>query len=129
MSITKHKIFKLKLGDDGRFTITKAVEKTINDFLLQPNVVYVNHSITTLTEDIKEYDDPKTICRFVLISLIYKDLNSSSLDVRSTSKKVKSVVHKEIESGMEITEPQIETEIDKGIQQLTQPKKSAPDFG
>ncbi|NER15121.1 hypothetical protein GWK08_16825 [Leptobacterium flavescens] len=124
MSITKHKIFKLKLNDDAKFTITKTVEKAINEFLLDSNIVYVNHSITILTEDIEEYDNLKTICRFLLISIVYKDLNSSSLNVRSTSKKVKNVVHKQIELGVEITEPQIETEIDKEIQQLTKAKKS-----
>ena len=124
MSATKHKLFKLKLSDDAKFTVTKEVEKAINEFLLEPNIVYVNHSITTLTEDIEEYDNLKTICRFVLISIVYKDLNLSSLDVKSTSKKVKTVVHKQIESVAEITEPQIETKIDKEIQQLTTPKKA-----
>lgn len=119
MSATKHQLFKLKLSDDAKFTVTKEVEKTINEFLLEPNIVYVNHSITTLTEDIEEYDNLKTVCRFVLISMVYKDLNSSSLDVKLASKKAKTVVHKEIESGAKITEPQIETEIDKEIQQLT----------
>lgn len=119
MSITKHKIFKLKLSNDAKFTITKAVEKAINEFLLDSNIVYVNHSITTLTEDIGEYDNFKTTCLYVLISIVYKDLNSSSLDVKSTSKKVQSVVHKQIESGVEITEPQIETEIDKEIKEFS----------
>lgn len=124
MSITKHKIFKLKLSNDAKFTITKTVEKAINDFLLDSNIVYVNHSITTLTEDIEEYDNLKTICSYVLISIIYKDLNASPLDVKSTSKKIKSIVHKQVETGDEITEPKIETEFDKEIQQLTMAKKS-----
>lgn len=119
MPVTKHKLFKLKLSDDAKFTITKEVEKTINEFLLDPNIVYVNHSITTLTEDIEKYDSLKTICRFVLISIVYKDLNSTSLDVKSTTKKAKNVVHKQIELGAKIPEPHIETKIDIEIQQLT----------
>lgn len=118
MPTTKHKIFKLRISDDGKFTITKAVEKTINSFLLDPNNVYVNHSITTLTEDIEEYDSFKTNCKYVLISLIYKDLNSTPLDVKTASKSVKSIVHKQIESGEIIDEPLIETEIDKQIMEI-----------
>jgi len=121
MSVTKHKIFRLKLSNDSKFTISKTVEKEINEFLLDPNIVYVNHSITTLLEDIEEYGNQKTICRFLLISLIYKDLNQSTLDVKSTSNKVKTVVHKQIESGGEIAEPQFKTELDKEIQQLIKP--------
>lgn len=124
MSITKHKIFKLKLSNDAKFTITKTVEKTINEFLSDSNNVYVNHSITTLTEDVEEYDNLKTMCRYVLISIVYKDLNASPLDVKSTSKKIRSIVHKQVETGNEIPEPQIETEIDKEIQQLTMAKKT-----
>lgn len=124
MPVTKHKIFKLKLSDDAKFTITETVEEIINEFLLDSNIVYVNHSITTLTEDVEVYDKLKTICRFVLVSIIYKDLNSSSLDLKSTSKKVKKVVHKQIESGAEITEPQIETEIDKEIRQFEKNNKT-----
>lgn len=124
MSITKHRIFKLKLSSDDKFTITKTVEKAINEFLLDSNIVYLNHSITTLTEDIEEYDNLKTICKYLLISIVYKDLNSSSLDVKSTSKKVKSVVHKQVVSGEEVSQPEIETEIDKEIKQLTMAKKA-----
>lgn len=115
MTITKHKIFKIKISDDGRFTISKAVEKTINNFLIEPNIVYVNHSVTTLTEDVEEYHNIKTICKYVLISIVYKDLDSTQLDVKKTSKKIKSVVHKQIESGESIVEPNVLTEIDKAV--------------
>jgi hypothetical protein len=117
-------MFKLKLSDDGKFTITNVVEKAINEFLVEPNIVYVNHSVTTLTEDVEEYGNTRTNCKFVLFSLIYKDLDSTSLDVKSTSKKVKSIVHKQIESCAEIKEPQILTEIDQEIIQLTLSKKT-----
>ena len=115
MSQTKHKIFKVKISDDGKFTISKAVEKTINDFLAESNIVYINHSVTTLTEDIEEYDNLKTICKYVLISIVYKDLDSSQFNVKTSSKKIKSIVHKQIESGEKIKEPNILTEIDKEI--------------
>lgn len=115
MSITKHKIFKVKVSEDGKFTISKTVENTINSFLSKPNNVYINHSVTTLTEDIEEYDNLKTVCKYVLISIIYKDLDSTSLDLKGTSKKIKEIVQREIESGNPFEEPDILTDIDKEI--------------
>ncbi len=115
MQITRHKLFKLKVSDDGKFTITKAVEKTLNNFLSDPNNVYVNHSITTLSEDVSDYGNIKTVCRYILISVVYKDLNSSSLDVKGTSNKMKKIVHKQLESGAPIEEPLILTDLDKEI--------------
>lgn len=115
MPITKHKILKIKVSDDGKFTISKTVEKTINTFLSEPNNVYVNHSVTTLTEDIEEYDNIKTVCKYVLISIIFKDLDSTSLSLKGTSKKIKETVQREIESGNPIDEPKILTELDKEI--------------
>lgn len=115
MPITKHKIFKIKVSDDGKFTISKTVENTINTFLSEANNVYVNHSVTTLTEDVEEYDNLKTVCKFVLISIIYKDLDSTSLSLKGTSKKIKETVQREIEYGNTIDEPNILTELDKEI--------------
>jgi hypothetical protein len=115
MPTTRHKIFKIKVSDDGKFTISKTVEKTINTFLSEPNNVYVNHSVTTLNEDVEEYDNIKTICKYVLISIIYKDLDSTSLNLKGASKKLKETVHRAIESGNAIQEPDIMTELDKEI--------------
>ena len=115
MPITKHKIFKMKVSDDGKFTISKTVEKTINTFLSEPNNVYVNHSVAALTEDIDEYDNIKTVCKYILISIIYKDLDSTFLNLKGTSKKIKETVQREIESGNPIDEPEIITELDKEI--------------
>ncbi|MEQ3657085.1 MAG: hypothetical protein ABNH00_14555 [Dokdonia sp.] len=118
MPTTRHKIFKIKVSDDGKFTISKTVENTINEFLSEPNNVYVNHSVTTLNEDIEEYDNIKTICKYVLISIIYKDLDSTSLNLKGASKKMKETVQREIESGDAIQEPNILTELDKEIKEL-----------
>jgi hypothetical protein len=118
MPTTRHKIFKIKVSDDGKFTISKTVEKTINEFLSEPNNVYVNHSVTTLNEDIEEYGNIKTICKYVLISIIYKDLDSTSLNLKGVSKKMKETVQREIESGDAIQEPDILTELDKEIKEI-----------
>ncbi len=118
MPQTKHKLFKAKISDDGKLTISKSIEDTLNKFLDEPNIVYVNHSITILTEDIEEYDNLRTVCKYILISLVYKDLDSTSFSVKSTSKEIRNVVHKEIESGEAINEPDIQTGIDKEIVEL-----------
>ena len=118
MPITKHKIFKIKVSDDGKLTISKTIEKTINDFLSEPNNVYVNHSVTTLTEDVNEYDNIKTLCKYVLISIVYKDLDNTSLNLKGISKKTKETVHREIESGNTIKEPNIITDFDKEILEI-----------
>ena len=115
MPTTKHKIFKINVSDDGKFSISKTVEKTINAFLSEPNNIYVNHSITTLTEDIEEYDNLKTVCKYVLISIIYKDLDNTSLSLKGTSKKIKDIVQREIESGKPIEKPNISTDLDKEV--------------
>jgi hypothetical protein len=128
MPTTRHKIFKIKVSDDGKFTISKTVENTINIFLSEPNNVYVNHSVTTLTEDIDEYDNLKTICKFVLISIIYKDLDSTPLSLKGVSKKTKKTVQIEIESGNIIEEPDILTDLDKEIIEIESKieKKNTP---
>jgi hypothetical protein len=128
MPTTKHKIFKIKVSDDGKFTISKTIEKTINEFLSEPNNVYVNHSVTALTEDIDEYDNLKTICKYVLISIVYKDLVNTSLNLKGISKKTKETVQREIESGNAIQEPDILTELDKEIIELESKteKKNTP---
>ena len=115
MPTTKHKLFKIEIKDDGNFTISKTVEKTLNDFLASPNNVYVNHSITTLTEDVEEFDNVKTICKYVLISIVYKDLEATPLDVKVASPKMKNIVHKQIESREPIEKPTILTDIDKEL--------------
>ncbi|MDA0176252.1 hypothetical protein OOZ35_01975 [Mesoflavibacter profundi] len=123
MPITKHKIFKIKVSNDGKFTISKTVENTINNFLSEANNVYINHSVTTLTEDIEEYDNVKTVCKYVFISIIYKDLESTSLSLKGTSKKIKQTVKKEIESGSPIDEPNILTDIDNEIIEIESKNK------
>lgn len=128
MPITKHKIFKIKVSDDGKFTISKTIEKTINEFLSEPNIVYVNHSVTTITEDVENYDNLKTICKYILISIVYKDLDSTSLNVKGISRKTKEIVHKEIESGNPIEKPEIMTDFDKEILEIEtkEEKKNTP---
>ena len=118
MSQTKLEIFKIKISDNSKFDFDKKALETINHFLSEENNVYVNHSTSILTEDVEEYGTNKTINRYLVISLIYKDLNASTYNLKNTTQKVKKIVTKEIEDGEIISEPKIETEIDKKIRQL-----------
>ena len=128
MSTTKHKIFKIPLSEDGKYTLDENIQKSIDTFLVDPNNIYINHSISILSEVIVKYGDPKTINKFVLVSLIYKDLKGTSLDLTKASKKVKIVVSKEIEKGTMIEEPQISTSFEQEIAKLPKTKINDPIF-
>ncbi|UBM61307.1 hypothetical protein LA303_07705 [Candidatus Sulfidibacterium hydrothermale] len=125
MSQTKLEIFKIKISENSKFDFDKKVLEAINNFLNEENTVYVNHSTSILTEDIEEYGTNKTVNKYLVVTLIYKDLNASQFDLKNTNKKVKSVVKKEIEKGENIPEPKIETDLEKEIRQLTKPIRNA----
>lgn len=119
MSQTKLEIFKIKILGNSKFDFDKKAKDEINEFLSNENSIYINHSISVLTEDVEEYGINKTINRFLIVSLVYKDLEASQFDLKNTTKKVRKVVTKEIEQGENIPEPKIETDLDKEIRQLT----------
>ncbi len=63
-------------------------------------------------------DNIENINRFVLISLIYEDLNETEMDLSSASPGVKQVVRKEVKVASKIPKPNIETEFDKMMSNL-----------
>ncbi len=118
MSQTKLEIFKISISNNSKFDFDKKTQDKINEFLSEENNIYVNHSTSILTEDIEEYGTNKTINKYLVVSLIYKDLNASEFNLKNTTKRIKKVVTKEIEEGKTIQEPKIETDLDKKIRQL-----------
>jgi hypothetical protein len=124
MSVTKHKIFRVKISQDSGQSFDETIQKEINSFLFESNNIYVNHSTSVLTEDIEEYGQNKTINKFLVISLIYKDLNDTEYNLNKTSKKLKTVVSREIETGRILTEPSVETDFDREIKQIQTPKEN-----
>ncbi|MDQ3130109.1 MAG: hypothetical protein M3Q99_05035 [Acidobacteriota bacterium] len=118
MSVTKHKIFRVKISQDDKLSFDQNIQKEINSFLFESDNIYVNHSTSILTEDIEEYGQNKTINKFLIISLIYKDLNDTTYSLKNTSNKVKKVVSKEIETGHILSEPNIETDFDKEVKAI-----------
>lgn len=122
MPQTKLEIFKIRILDSSTFDFDKKAHEKINVFLNEENNIYINHSTSILTEDVEEYGTNKTINRFLIVSLIYKDLNESEFNLKSTSKKVRNVIAKEIVEGANMPEPQIETELDKEIKELIRAK-------
>ncbi len=129
MPQTKLEIFKIKISNDSKFTLDKATQDEINLFLAEENNIYVNHSTAIISEGIEEYGSTKTIDKFLVISLIYKDLKASEFDLKNTNKKVKATVTKEIESGVSMETPVIETKFDKEIRQLTKAISNSLDSG
>ncbi|HVA99531.1 MAG TPA: hypothetical protein VNG53_11610 [Bacteroidia bacterium] len=118
MSQTKLEIFKIQISENSKFDFDKKTQDKINDFLNEENNIYVNHSTSILTEDIEKYGTNKTINKYLVISLIYKDLNASEFNLKNTSNKLKEIVTKEIEEGKNIPEPKIETDFDIETYQL-----------
>jgi hypothetical protein len=123
MPVTKHKIFRVKISEDKNLLLNETTQKEINTFLSESNNIYVNHSTSILTEDIEEYGQNRTVNKFLVISLIYKDLNETTYDLKQTSKKIKKVVSKEIETGQVIREPNIETDFDREIKHIKETLK------
>lgn len=118
MSVTKHKIFRVKISQDDKLSFDQNIQKEINSFLFESDNIYVNHSTSILTEDIEEYGQNKTINKFLIISLIYKDLNDTTYSLKNTSNIVKKVVSKEIETGHILGEPSVETDFDKAVKAI-----------
>jgi hypothetical protein len=118
MSQTKLEIFKIKISDNSNFDLDKKAQEQINEFLKDVNNIYINHSTSIITADIEEYGTNKTINKYLVVSIIYKDLNASQFDLKNTTKKVKKVVAKEIENGKVIPEPKIETDLEKEIRKI-----------
>ncbi len=126
MSVTKHKIFRVKISQDDKLSFDQTIQKEMNTFLSESDNIYVNHSTSILTEDIEEYGQNKTINKFLVISLIYKDLNDTAYSLKNTSKKLKNVVSKEIETGQILSEPSIETDFDKEIKAIKKRENPLP---
>jgi hypothetical protein len=118
MPLNKHKLFKIKISEDGKFDFDKKVENEINTFLADSDNVYVNHSIAILTDSIEHFDEFKSVNKYILLSLIYKDLNDSANSLKKVSDKVRKVVTKSYEDDTIIQEPQIETDFDKAIKEI-----------
>jgi ABC-type uncharacterized transport system ATPase subunit len=123
MTKTKHKFFKIALLNQATFDLDKKVEQSVNDFLADPNFVYVNHSITVLSNTIDENDIPKLMNRFVLISLIYKDLKDTTYKLDKVSPKVQNIVKKSFEESGEVINSNIETEFDKKMKSISEASK------
>lgn len=111
MPLTKHRLFKISIAKDT-LDFDQVVLKEINEFLSDVNYLYVNHS-TTIIE--KKTTSGSLLNTFLVISLIYKDLNATEKDLRKVSKRTRETVRKSIVSGEAIPMPKIETEFEKKI--------------
>ena len=118
MSQTKLEIFKIGISQSSNFDLEKNVLDQINVFLSDDNKIYINHSTSIITEDLDEYGVAKTINKFLVISIVYKDLKETHFNLNNTSKKIKDIVRKEIETETTLPEPIIETDLEKKIKNL-----------
>jgi hypothetical protein len=119
MPLNKHKIFKIAISDDGKFTFEQKVQNEINSFLAVANNIYINHSISIISEDSEEYGDSKTVNKFIVVSLVYKDLADSPVDLEKASPVVRKIVNTSYtEDGEIIAEPIIQSDFEKEIKHL-----------
>jgi len=118
----KHILFKIKISDEHKFETDSKANEIINDFLNDSNHVYVNHSLTILSTAIRETGAFKNVNQFLIISLVYKDLAESSLDLKKTSKKTIAAVKKAVEENTKIEPPKFKTNFEKTIDISTQSK-------
>jgi hypothetical protein len=127
MSITKHKIFKIEIKNS--LSIEDAALNELDLFLQNSNHIYVNHTNSILTDDVPKYGQIITENRFLVISLIYKDLNNTPLNLKQTGEKLKKIVTKEVKSNENIKTPDVVTDFDKDFQKtLEKIEKSQSGF-
>jgi hypothetical protein len=118
MSLTKHQIFKIGFSQDKSLEIDKITSDRINDFLADPNNIYINHSICILSESVERYGNIENVNRFIIISLIYKDLNETAMDLSTASPVIKQVVRRGVKTDSTIPKPMTETEFDKIVSKI-----------
>lgn len=127
METVKHKLFLIPIND-GTIDLGNKVLEEINNFLADDNLIYLNHSITTIAKDeifsLHEGVNPndqnhknnnsyapffklRTIQTQCVLSLIYKDLKDTKNDVSKLSKKSKAVVKKTVENGKKLPKPDL----------------------
>lgn len=111
MSTTKHEIFKIPISED--FSFDEEIIRSINVFLEVENYVYINHSVTILTEAIRDYNSYKQINKFLVISLIFKDLTETSYNLKKVTKRTQEIVKKEVKEGESLPMPNYETHFGK----------------
>jgi hypothetical protein len=111
MSITKHKLFQIPitseivLNDDGF--------NEMNSFLAEANYVYISHSISILTQSLKSTNTFRQVNKFLLISLVYKDLSETKMDIKRASKKAATVVKQSTEQNEKMPMPSYQTNFEK----------------
>lgn len=122
MPVNKLKIFKIKISKGGNFSLDNSTQQVINDFLSEANMIYVGHSTSVLSEDVDSEGRIKRIDRFLVVTIVYKDLSETAYDLTKTSSKTKQIVTREIESGQVVKQPEVKTAFDSDFDAVTHTK-------
>jgi hypothetical protein len=115
MSTTKHKFFKILITNSSDFDYSKESENELNTFLSENNVVYVNHSVSIFHDSKQEYNHVLNVPKYLLVSLVYKDLNESPMDLKKSSIKTEKLVKKSVENNDEIIKSSHSTSFEKKL--------------
>jgi hypothetical protein len=111
-------MFKIAILNQEDFDFDKKIESSINDFLAEPNNIYVSHSVTVLSNTEEKNDVPNLINRFILLSIVYKDLKDTNYKLDKVSPKIQRVVKKSFEDSNEVIQSSVETDFDRKIKEL-----------
>ncbi|NDW08464.1 hypothetical protein [Dysgonomonas sp. 520] len=115
MPQTKFEIFRVAITDTTKLSFDSTARKKIDNFLKNPNYIYINHTASIATEDIEKYGVNKTTNKFLIVTLVYKDLTETEYNLSNTGRKTKKIVHQQIKNGDSIQAPVIETSFDTKI--------------
>ena len=118
MSTTKHKIFRIEI--ENNLNVEEISMKEFDSFLENPNHVYLNHTMSILTDSEDRFGKIFSINKGLVISLIYKDLNNTSLSIKEVGKKMKNLVSKEIKERTSLSMPNIKTAFDEELRNTTE---------
>jgi hypothetical protein len=124
MSVTKHKIISIPINDKKGFSLEQTAKDQVDKFLADANVVYAGHSICIAREDYREYGATLSRNAFLIVSIVYKDLDGSSHDLKAASSKVKKVIQKSVAEEDYIPEPEIVSDFDRKTKEIGEPKVS-----
>ncbi len=125
MAKIKHKLFLIPVIN-GNINLNEKIFEEINIFLDNENIIYLNHSISTISKEeyvtninsaaynldaaktnptIDQTFKYKNINTFCVLSLVYKDLKDSNNDVSKLSEKSKKIVRDTVQSTSRLPKP------------------------
>ena len=113
MAVNKIKVFKVAISNNMELDLDEKELEAVNKFLKNPNIIYINHSGTVFFDSENHNGREKLKNRFLVISLVYKDLNDTQYNLKKVSKKTESFIKNSFENNEKIEPPKHLTNFEK----------------